>query len=320
MFDFSFGVESDDLGLDVVTQNIEVKKECVETILSFFNSGISFDIAKNHIGVCKWLNGKVEVIGFAIDYNYDKGDYLAESKMRLWLKDRCKEIMGDDYYEVCQVEGVFGGENFDTTRKLISLNGVVAELILENKVNVGSYYNLTQKEWAKDFRKVIKLGKALSSKYETQEILKYLDFEFAIKNADLSEAEKKRIYYEDICDAVGMLCGLALRLNCDTDTKKSSSIRLSDIKMYFMEDTLELHVLKRKDDVLDTFGILSLELTSKDLEKEIKTAVEMNPDNIIHFCVDNAMLGRFGIQHNIPYYDQGYVNIICYNKNLKRRC
>lgn len=318
MFDLSFGIETNELNIGV--QNVVIKKESVETILSVFESGISFDIAKNHIGVCKWLNGKVETIGFAIDYDYDKEDYLAESKMRLWLKNRCNEIMGDDYYEVCQVEGVFGGENFDTTRKLISLNGVVAELILEDKVNVGNYYNLIQKEWAKDFRRVIKLGKALSSKYETQEILKYLDFEFATKNADLSEAEKKRIYYEDICDAVGMLCGLALRLNCKTDTTKRSSVRLSNIKMYFIEDTFEMYELRRKDKVLDNFDMISLATTSKDVEKEIKTNVEMYPDNVVHLCVDNSMLGRFGITNNVPYFEQGFVNIICYNKDLKRRC
>ena len=313
MFDFNCGVDSVD-----EASNSTINKETVESILSVFSSGISFDIAKNHTGVCIWENNKVELLGFDIDYDYDKDDYLAESKMRLWLKNKCEEIMKGRHFEVCQVEGVYGGENFDTSRKLIALNGVVAELILEDRVNVDNYYNLTQKEWGKDFRTIIKLGKALSSKYETQEILKYLDFEFAVKNADLSDSKKKEIFYEDICDAVAMLCALALRLKCQGNKLKQSSVRLSNIKMYFVEEMGDTYGLNDKVIDSDNYEMINVFITSKDIQNEVVALTRDIPNKIMCALLDNKDLGTFGIRNGFEFYEQGYGYLIFYNKDLKR--
>lgn len=316
MLDFNCGIEMDEEVINPV-----IKKESVESILSTYNNAISFDIAKNHTGVCVWRDGKLETLGFENGIEYDKSDNMSEAKMRLWLKNKCKEIMGYTYFDVCQVEGVFGGENFDTTRKLIALNGVVAELILENQVNVGRYYNLIQKEWAKDFRQIIKIGKALSSKYETQEILKYLDFDFVLSNCDKSDSYKKDIFYEDICDAVGMLCGVALREKFDLTKKPSSGIKLSDIKMYFIEDLDDLYVLRNKDKVLADVDMIALDTKiGSEPEEVIKSLVMEHPDNVINILVGNNELGRFGVKHNFPFYEQGYGNLVFYDKKLKRRC
>ena len=95
MFEFSCGLDS----VDDSTNSI-VEKETVESILSAIPSGISFDIAKNHTGVCIWENNKVDCFGFNIDYDYDKDDNLAECKMRLWLKNKCYEIMKGRHFPV----------------------------------------------------------------------------------------------------------------------------------------------------------------------------------------------------------------------------
>lgn len=311
MFDFNCGVDSVD-----ESANSVIKKESVESILSLFSSGISFDIAKNHTGVCIWDGTRVELLGFDIDYSYDKDDYLAESKMRLWLKNKCYEIMKGKHFEVCQVEGVFGGENFDTSRKLIALNGVVAELILEEKVSVDYYYNLTQKEWAKDFRTIIKIGKGLNTKYETQEILKYLEFSYVLENESLSNKEKENIFYEDICDAVGMLCGLALRLKCKERNVKSSSVRLSNVKMYFIEEMSDVYGLG--DKVVDSCEMVSSHFVSKDIQNEIVTCVSLNPNKVVSVCVNNSDLGTFGIRNGFEFFPQGYGYLIFYNKALRK--
>ena len=312
MFEFNCGID----GLDTSSNSV-VEKATVESILSSIKSGISFDIAKNHTGVCIWDGSKVEILGFDISYDYDSTDYLAEAKMRLWLKNKCEEIMKGRHFDICQVEGVFGGVNYDTSRKLIALNGVVAELILEGRVSVSNYYNLTQKEWSKDFRTVIKLGKALSSKYETQEILKYLGFNFVLENENLSNAEKEAIFYEDKCDAVGMLCGVALRLNSNANFKKSSSVALSNVKMYFIEDMYDTYSLN--DKVFDDNQIISVDITSKDLEKEIRDLATKHDDCILATCLENKQLGVFGINNGFTFFEQGYGYLVFYNKELKRK-
>lgn len=315
--DFNCGGLDDGFGCEVgVATTPTVQKISVEAVLSLFKSGISFDIAKNHIGVCIWDGKTVTVDGFSIEYDYDNEDYLAEAKMRLWLKNRCAEYFVNKHFEVCQVEGTYGGVNYDTNRKLIVLNSVVAELIVEGRADVENYFNLILKEWLKDFKRIVKVGKSLTSKYEIQEILKFMEFPFAVENADKSNSYKLSIYYEDICDAVGMLCGLAMRLKDNKRVSKPSSVRLSNVRFKVIEDMDFLYELG--DEIIESNSVTMVDIGGLGVEDFMLKTLKGNESKVFVTLLKNKDLGRFAINNGIPYFDseQGY--IIFYSKEIKK--
>lgn len=322
MIDISCGIDTDtDFGIasipEMQVNDVQsVSRISVETILSIFESGISFDIAKNHTGVCMWKDGVVTTKGFAINMEYDRNDFMAEAKMRLNFKAQAKEILGDTEWEVCVIEDCYGGVNFETTRKLLALNCVVDELVLEGAAKIKNLYRFKEPEWIRDFRRVIKLGSKMDTKLECQGILEYMEFGFVVSNKCKSNAEKERIFYEDICDATGQLCSLALRLKSGKKVQKKSALKLSSVEVFYFEEEDEIY--SNLDDCLFDLHIKYVPFEYSNIEEGILTEVAQNPGNLIGAVLPTSKLGTFGLKNNFEFYEQGFGILIFYDKKLKR--
>ena len=300
--------------VDIETASIE--RPTVESILSSFKSGIGLDIAKNHTGIALWRDGKLETLGFAIDMEYDDSSYLAEAKMRKWFKDKMREILRGYDWEVCIIEDVYGGVNFSTTRKLLALNCVVDELLLEGDISIGNLYRFKETEWMKDLRTIYKVSTKLNPKYECEQILKYLGFDLVLREENSSQANKERIFYEDRCDATGQLLSLAMHLLSNVREVKSSSVRLSNIQVYFFED---LYDHPEVDDlVLEEFMInVCTDFNVNNIEGSIIKCLSENK-GVYSVYLSTDQLGTFGIRNGYSFYEQGYGYLVFYNKALRK--
>lgn len=203
------------------------EKITVLNMLEMIHSGIGLDISKNHTGVFIWDNGAVEEYGFALP-EYDSNDPHAEYRMRLAFKTKLKEIVNGRYFEHCIVEDCYGGDNFDTVRKLLALNTVIDELIFEGVVKVDHFYRWKEPVWLSNFRLLYKQKGHLKAKVETQGILEYLEYDFYLKNKDLPKARKEEIFFEDKCDACGQLLSVVAYINLKANQETKSSYKMSD--------------------------------------------------------------------------------------------
>lgn len=308
------GILMDDSDLYIEKSNfkpLNIEKPTVESIFSCISSGIGLDIAKNHTGICIWENSEIKTYGFDL-IPYDSSDYFAEYRMRLDFKNKLSEIVKGKHFEFCIVEDVYGGDNFDTTRKLLALNTVMDELIFEGVCNVETFVRWKAVEWMKYFRMIYKQKGKLKSKIETQGILDYLGFDFYLKNKDLSESAKKSIFFEDICDATAMLCGMILKKNLDLNLEKATPLKLSDIKMVYIESTEETYWIKDKR--IREEGFIGVDLNTRALEKSIINCVKANPNDVLCAYLPVLKLGTFGIKHNFEFFESGEGFLLFYKK------
>lgn len=313
--DFCSVVE--DKTVSQVTPDVKIENLTVESILSQFKSGIGLDIAKNHTGVCLWRDGKVETLGFAVEMEYDNTCYMAEAKMRLWFKNKLKELLQGYDWEVCVVEDVYGGVNFDTTRKLLALNCVIDELMLEGSVSIGNLYRFKESEWIKDLRTIVKLGNKLNPKYECQEILNYLNFDFVRTNRTERPSYQSSIFFEDRCDATGQLLALAMHLNSELRTVKQSSLRLSNINMFFVEDLEDIYYLR--DEVINSFELVEVcNFNKRNIEQGILDTVRDAGNQVSFVELQTGELGTFGLKNGFEFYSQGYGYLVFYDKALRK--
>ncbi len=327
LFEVSGGITvDDDLGVDFMdnitiesTSSVCINKITVETILKGLGNSISFDIAKNHTGICIWDGENYTLDGFNIEYDYDKNDALADCKMRHWFKEKCKTILQGKHLDVCQVEGIYAGENPDTFRKLAILNTVVGELLLDGVFTADRYFNFIEKQWFKYFKTIGREGRGLKSKVETQEILKRLEVPFVLDNINKTESYKESIFFEDKCDALAMLCGVALYLKPDVNSEVTSSIGMKDIQVYYVWDYDEL--FSKKDRVLDEVKMTCYDLqskTPKTIENEIKMQLTLEPDKVFTCYVDNKDISLYCVNKGWELSENGYGYLIFYRKDLKR--
>lgn len=297
-------------------QYASIKKPTIESVLSKFKSGIGLDIAPNHTGVALWKDGKLETFGFYVDMDYDKDSYMAEARMRKCFKDKMREILKGYDWEVCVIEDVYGGKNFSTTRKLIALNCVVDELVLEGDITIHNLYRFAEAEWMKDLRTIQKIGNKLNPKYECEQILKYLGFDLVLEEENSSPTRKANIFYEDRCDATGQLLSLAMHLISNVREVRSSSVRLSNVQMYFFEDLYEHPEVN--DSVLDIYCMnLCSEFSTNSIEDSILECLK-DGNGLYAAYIETSQLGTFGIKNGFTYYDQGYGYLVFYDKSLRR--
>lgn len=305
--------EVEEADIDMLVFPPAVERPKIEDILGVFQSGIGLDISKNHTGVAMWYDGKLETFGFAVDMTYEKNSYLAEARMRNEFKTKLRDLLSGRKWEVCIVEDVYGGTNFDTTRKLLALNCVVDELVLEEQLQIDYIYRFKEAEWLKDLRTIANVGKRLNPKYETQRILEYLSFDFLLEHDKDRKADKERIFFEDRCDATGQLLALAMRLSINDREIKESSVRLRDLKMFFLEDADETLMLS--DDIVRHNEIVLEDFPEgMDIEGALLTMAEKHPKNVISILVDTSKLGVFGVKNGFTFFEQGYGYLVFYNK------
>ena len=291
---------------------IKIEKLSVESILSGISSGIGLDIAKNHTGVCIWEQGVVTTYGFMLS-EYAKEDYHAEYKMRVEFKEKLKEIIKGKVFEYCIVEDVYGGTNFDTTRKLLALNTVIDELIFESSCKVEHFVRWNATKWLSYLRGIYK-GKGKSkSKIETQAVLEYLGFEFYIKNKDLGEGEKEAIFFEDICDATAMLCSVALQIQKEKmGLEKKQRVTLKSVKMKYIESLDS--ICSCRDKRIREEVHIEVELNVRNIEKSILKEIENYPNSVLSAYLPVDKLGVFGIKNKLPFYESGEGYLLFYKK------
>lgn len=309
-----FGIANDEI--DICSEDQEsynVDKVTVESALSVLGSGIGLDIAKNHTGVTIYVGGKVKRYGFALD-EYDNSDYFGDYKMRLSLKNHLKEIVGGMEFNYCIVEDVYGGENYDTVRKLIVLNTVIDELIFEGTVKVTHFYRWLKTMWFKYFKLYYKTRKNIKSKIATQDILGYLEDEFYLQHRDLENHKKEEIFFEDICDSTAMLCGLALYVSLGEEkAEKKNKISMKNIKMTYIE--YEEDYLAIDDDRMRTEAWVDVETCHKNLEDVMIQAVTDYPKFVLRMDLPVKYLGKFGIKYKLPFYPSGNGVLLWYLKH-----
>ena len=133
-----------------------------------------------------------------------------------------------------------------------------------------------------------------------------------MKNKDLSNADKKAIFFEDICDATAMLCVMIMKKNSDLSLAKSVSVKLSDIKMFYVENLEDTY--SARDKRIREEGYVYVDINTRALEKNIVNAVRANPDVVLCTYLPVAKLGRFGIQHKFEFFESGEGYLLFYKK------
>lgn len=279
---------------------------------SFFRqikSGIGLDVAKNHTGVVIWNGETVETFGFAIK-EYDKTDYFAEYRMRKAFKDELVKIVRGREFEYCIVEDVYGGDNFDTVRKLLALNTVIDELIFEGTCFVDHFVRWTEPVWMKAFRSIYRQKGKLKSKVEVQGILEFLEFPFYMEHKD--DENKEDIFFEDICDAAGMLFAVIADKLFQINIAKQSSVKMSDVKMFYVntiEDTYGI-----RDKRVESEGFIAVSLEGRNLEKAILLQIQGHPDDVMCAFLPSSKLGVFGTKHKFQFFDSDEGWLVFYKK------
>ena len=279
------------------------------------NSGLGLDIAKRHSGVAIWdkETDSVETVGFELS-EYNSKDYFAEYKMRREFKQRLKELIGGKYFEYCVIEDVYGGENFDTVRKLLALQTVIDELLFEGSVKIEHFYRWKEREWMKNVRSLYKHKGQLKAKIENQLVLGYLGFDFYEKNKDISDAEKAKIFFEDRCDATGMLVSMGSYIMQNKNREAESNIKMSDIKMVYVNFFEE----PVRDTRITYEGNISLDLNYSCLERSILDNVMTHPYDVICSYLPPDKLGVFGMKNKFEFYEDNEGYLFYYLKNNKR--
>ena len=286
-------------------------KLTVEKLLSNISSGIAIDASKNHTGVIIWNGSTIEDYGFKLD-SYSKDDNFAEYRMRRQFKSELEKIVNGRFFEVCIIEDVYGGENFDTVRKLLAINTVIDELIFENKLVVDNFYRWNEPVWTSLLRHIYKQRGKLKSKIETQGVLEHLEFDFYLKNKDLSESRKKEIFFEDKCDVCGMLLAVVAMKILDINMTKSRVLKMSDIKMTYVEYLEDTYSCRDKRVAEE--GFIGVELDFRNLEKSILKEASMHPNDVLCAFLPSSKLGVFGTKHGFRFYDNDESYLLFYNK------
>lgn len=286
-------------------------KQTVHSILGNIKSGIGLDISKNHTGIVYWDGSEIHEYGFSTS-EYDKTDYFAEYKMRRDFKNKLKEIVQGKYFEICIVEDVYGGENFDTVRKLLALNTVIDELIFENVCTVKKFLRWNEPKWAKCTRTIYKQRGKLKSKVETQGILEYLGYPFYMAHKDDRAGVKKEIFFEDICDACGMLLGAVMDEIMNINIVKGTPLKLSNIKMVYVEDLADTYSCRDKR--ISEEGFIDVELDFRKLEDSIIKQASAHPNDVLCAFLPSDKLGVFGMKHKFTFYDSEESYLLFYKK------
>ena len=283
-----------------------------EGILKDIESAVGLDIAPNHTGIAIWKYGKLIRRGFKLS-EYDKDDLHAEYHMREELKKHLWALLGDSHFEYIIIEDVYGGQNFDTVRKLIALNTVIDELICEGSIRVDHFIRWKESEWAKYFRHLLKLSGRPQAKYETQEILCYIQDEFYMQNKDLSEAEKRKIFFEDICDASGMVYAVGMWKAQGEQKDTDCVISLKDIKMVYVNH-LDDYVTVRDPIISSERPELQAVEVPSDIEALVLSLCKTHTDKVLAINLPARKLGIWGLKKKYTYFEDGDGCLIFYVK------
>lgn len=267
-------------------------------LLKQIPSGMGLDIAKNHTGVFIWDGESIHEYPIVVKEVYDKSDPFAEYRMRLDFKNQLKAVVEGKSFSRCIVENVYGGQNFDTVRKLLALNTVIDELIFEGACRVEKFFRWEEAKWLKYTRQLFKQKGKLNPKVEVQSILHVFGYDY---QGDCAE---------DIMDAAGMLLGV-IAYEMLQDNEVRTIVKMSDVKMYYMQLPEDVYLIKDSK-VQD--GCISVELETRSIEKSILTCVAQHPQDVLVAPLPSEKLGSFGLKHKFQFYEDGDGYLVFYKK------
>lgn len=290
---------------------MNIEKPTVLSLLQTIKSGIAFDLAKNHTGIAIWNGVEIERYGFDLP-EYDKNDHFGYYKMRRNLRKELEKLLRGRHFEYCVVEDIYGGENIDTYRKLAEINTVPDECIFDNIFTVDNFFRWKPTVWQSKMRVLHKQKGKLVAKVEVQNLLEILEDDFCIKNKDLSVARKKDIFYEDICDATGMLLAVVAHKNFNLDTTIASPIPISKIKFIYLQNTEDSYLSRDKRVSSEDYRWVELDI--RNLEKSISSYCGLYPDDVLCACVPPSKLGNFGLRQELEFYDDEEAYLFFYKK------
>lgn len=292
----------------------------VELFSRAFPSGLGIDAAKNHTGLCIWNGTMVETVGFALD-EIDQSDPHWEYKMRCDFKRKLASYIEGKYFQVVVIEDCYGGENFDTVRKLLAIQTVIDELLDEGRVTCGEFYRRRESEWLSDFRRIYKSQVGLKAKVATQEILEYLNFDFYMQYKNYPDKEKEAkesglptktsFFFEDRCDATAQLLSVAISKLSITAPKETKP-KMRELQLVYLNGR-EPAMYTDCQRIIDG-PIKDVVLNPKALEKSILDCMEMYPDSVIRACLPVDKIGVFGAKHKFTFYDDGEGWLFCFRK------
>lgn len=306
-------------GADESMGTLSIESVTVESLLKEMGTSLALDISKNSTGISFWKNGELHVSNYHIPVEYTDSDPFSEIKMRLDFKRHLTSLFKGEHFDTIIVEDVFGGDNFSTVRKLLALNTVIDELVIEEVITVENFYRQSNQTWKSNMRSIYKAGKGLKDKFEIEQVALHLGFGYALEHKSDTDAQKSKEGYQDILDATMMLCSVSALKNSEIKTKKSSRIKKSDIEFDFIED---LEYLDYSDkELYSQYPYLEISRANKKatIEKVFVDSFNNNEEYeeyILALHVSNGEVGLFGIEHSIPT-TEGY--ILGYLKNIKKK-
>ena len=161
-------------------------------------------------------------------------------------------------------------------------------------------------------RTIYKQRGKLKAKVETQGVLEFLEDDFYLEHKDDSNAEKKLTYFEDICDATGMLLAVIANEKMNLNLIKQSSLRLSDIKMVYIEELEDIYGVRDERIRYELFVYVDLDY--RNLEKSIIQQAAQNPEDVLCALLPSSKLGVFGMNHKFTFYDNDVSYLLFYKK------
>lgn len=298
-----------------------ISKVTMLDMLHQLSSGIAIDAAPNHTGIVTWDGEKTEEFYFKVPVT-DKSDKFWLYKLRRNFKAELKKIVEGKEFEYCIIEDCYGGENYTTGIELSQINTVIDELIMDGVCFVDNFYRMKPSAWLAKARTIYKQRGKLRSKIETQGILEFLECEYYMKNKDLPEKDreakklgvlsKEAICFEDVCDAYGMLLAVAAMKTFEINSLKSSGLRLSDIKMEYVEELIDFDF--SSDRRIKSEGYIEVELDTRNLAESIRCTAQMYPSDVLCAIVPPSKLGAFGMEHGFRYFNSNEGYLAFYNK------
>lgn len=311
MFDIS-------CGLDNTNENIvSVDTPTIESVLSGWGTSLGLDIAPNHTGIFLWDDDKKtwHTYGFKVGDDISQDDVYYDAKVRRFFYSKYEELFRGIHFSHICVEGCYGGDNYETVKQLLNINTVIDELVLDGKIGCDNLYRVKPSKWLSGLSMLSSMKGGYSTKYKTQEILKQIGYEFALSGVDKPQKYLKDIFYEDICDATGLVLGLRMLEKAEISVNKSREIGLSKIEVHYLSDYDEIYELY--GGFAHNVCVHESVINKRTIEKEIKRLVNDDASQVYCVRLQNSDLGSFGIKRDFEYFNQGYGWLVFYYKGLR---
>jgi hypothetical protein len=291
--------------------NLVIEKPTVESILrSTMESGLGLDISKTSTGIAIYENGVVETYKEVPEFDEDSD--LRYYYMVKALEDDLLTLIKGKHFDIIAIEDSIQGENYKTVRMLALLNSVIDKIIGEGNVTCNYFRrieNTTWKKWLRTLRASEK--KYENDKHEIQSIFKHLGYDFAIQFESISDADKKRIGYQDQLDALGVLIGAGLeRLKSGGTLLKKKELFKLNVELFSSEEEV-----KEKYD-LSTLTRISL---SGDLNAAVRKFFANLEESrkLDKFYMVTDTLGTLGIERGMQDASHGLNHVVLYQTPRK---